>query len=58
MFLIYIDVNESLSKLISIPLNNLNELDSSIVNLNIPNWSFNNEFEFESIYECGINHNR
>ena len=46
MFLIHIDVNESLSKLIPIiviPLNNLNELDSSIINLNIPNWSFNNE---------------
>ena len=43
MFLIHIDVNESLSKLIPIPLNNLNELDSSISNLNIPNESFNNE---------------
>ena len=43
MFLIHIDVNESLSKLIPIPLNDLNELDSSISNLNIPNWSFNNE---------------
>ena len=43
MFLIHIDVNESLSKLIPIPLNNLNELDSSISNLHIPNWSFNNE---------------
>ena len=43
MFLIHIDVNESLSKLIPIPLNDLNELDSSIINLNIPNWSFNNE---------------
>ena len=43
MFLIYIDVNESLSRLIPIPLNDLNELDSSIINLNIPNWSFNNE---------------
>ena len=43
MFLIFIDVNESLCKLISIPLNDLNELDSSIINLNIPSWSFNNE---------------
>ena len=43
MFLIFVDVNESLSKLIPIPLNNLNELDSSIINLNIPSWSFNNE---------------
>ena len=43
MFLIHIDVNESLSKLIPIPLNNLNELDSSISNLHIPSWSFNNE---------------
>ena len=43
MFLIFIDVNESLSRLISIPLNDLNELDSSIINLTIPSWSFNNE---------------
>ena len=43
MFLIFVDVNESLSQLIPIPLNDLNELDSSISNLNIPNWSFNNE---------------
>ena len=43
MLLIHIDVNESLSRLISIPLNDLNELDSSISNLNIPSWSFNNE---------------
>ena len=43
MFLIHIDVNESLSRLIPIPLNDLNELDSSISNLNIPNESFNNE---------------
>ena len=43
MFLIHIDVNESLSRLIPIPLNNLNELDSSISNMNIPSWSFNNE---------------
>ena len=43
MFLIFVDVNESLSQLIPIPLNDLNELDSSIINLNIPNWSFNNE---------------
>ena len=41
--LIFVDVNESLCKLIPIPLNNLNELDSSISNLNIPSWSFNNE---------------
>ena len=43
MFLIFVDVNESLSQLIPIPLNDLNELDSSIRNLNIPSWSFNNE---------------
>ena len=43
MLLIYIDVNESLSKLIPIPLNDLNELDSSIINLNISHGSFNNE---------------
>ena len=43
MLLIFVDVNESLSQLIPIPLNDLNELDSSISNLNIPNWSFNNE---------------
>ena len=43
MFLIFVDVNESLCKLIPIPLNDLNELDSSIINLNIPSWSFNNE---------------
>ena len=43
MFLIFVDINESLSKLIPIPLNNLNELDSSISNLHIPSWSFNNE---------------
>ena len=46
MFLIFVDVNESLCKLIPIiviPLNNLNELDSSLSNLNIPSWSFNNE---------------
>ena len=52
MFLIHIDVNESLSKLISIPLNNLNELDSSIINLNIPNWSFYNEL---SMIELNLN---
>ena len=43
MFLIFVDVNESLSQLIPIPLNDLNELDSSISNMNIPSWSFNNE---------------
>ena len=43
MLLIFVDVNESLSRLISIPLNDLNELDSSISNLNIPSWSFNDE---------------
>ena len=55
MFLIHIDVNESLSKLIPIiviPLNNLNELDSSIINLNIPNWSFYNEL---SMIELNLN---
>ena len=49
MFLIFVDVNESLSKLISIPLNDLNELDSSISNLNIPNWSFNNELNLNEL---------
>ena len=49
MFLIYIDVNESLSQLIPIPLNDLNELDSSISNLNIPNWSFNNELNLNEL---------
>ena len=49
MFLIYIDVNESLSKLIPIPLNDLNELDSSIINLNIPSWSFNNELNLNEL---------
>ena len=49
MFLIHIDVNESLSRLISIPLNDLNELDSSISNLNIPSWSFNNELHLNEL---------
>ena len=49
MFLIFVDVNESLSKLIPIPLNDLNELDSSIINLNIPNWSFNNELNMNEL---------
>ena len=52
MFLIHVDVNESLSKLIPIiifPLNDLNELDSSIRNLNIPNWSFNNELNMNEL---------
>ena len=53
MFLIYIDVSESLSQLILVPLNDLNELDSSISNLNIPNWSFNNELNM-----IGLNLNR
>ena len=53
MFLIFVDVNESLSNLISIPLNNLNEIDSSISNLSIPNWSFNNELNM-----IGLNLNR
>ena len=55
MFLIFVDVNESLSKLIPItisPLNDLNELDSSIINMNIPNWSFNNEL---SMIELNLN---
>ena len=52
MFLIFIDVNESLSQLIPIPLNDLNELDSSIINLNIPSWSFNNEL---SLNELNLN---
>ena len=49
MFLIHIDVNESLSQLILVPLNDLNELDSSIINLNIPNWSFNNELNMNEL---------
>ena len=49
MFLIHIDVNESLSKLIPIPLNDLNELESSINNLNIPSWSFNNELNMNEL---------
>ena len=53
MFLIFVDVNESLSKLISIPQNDLNELDLSISNLNIPNWSFNTEMSM-----IGLNLNR
>ena len=49
MFLIDIDVNESLSRLIPIPLNDLNEIDSSIRNLNIPSWSFNNELNLNEL---------
>ena len=49
MLLIHIDVNESLSRLISIPLNDLNELDSSIINLNIPSWSYNNELNLNEL---------
>ena len=49
MLLIFVDVNESLSKLIPIPLNDLNELDSSLINLNIPNWSFNNELNMNEL---------
>ena len=49
MFLIFVDVNESLSHLIPIPLNDLNELDSSLSNLNIPNWSFNNELNMNEL---------
>ena len=49
MLLIYIDVNESLSRLIPIPLNDLNELDSSLSNLNIPSWSFNNELNLNEM---------
>ena len=49
MFLIFVDVNESLSQLIPIPLNDLNELDSSLSNLNIPNWSFNNELNMNEL---------
>ena len=52
MFLIFVDVNESLCKLIPIPLNNLNELDSSLSNLNIPSWSFNNEL---NLIELNLN---
>ena len=49
MSLIHIDVNESLSKLIPIPLNDLNELDSSINNLNISHGSFNNELNMNEL---------
>ena len=49
LFLIFVDVNESLSQLIPIPLNDLNELDSSIRNLNIPSWSFNNELNLNEL---------
>ena len=49
MFLIHIDVNESLSQLIPIPLNDLNELDLSISNLNIPSWSYNNELNLNEL---------
>ena len=49
MLLIFVDVNESLSQLIPIPLNDLNELDSSIINLNIPSWSFNNELNLNEL---------
>ena len=49
MFLIYVDVNESLCKLIPIPLNDLNESNSSIKNLKIPNWSFNNELNMNEL---------
>ena len=49
MLLIFVDVNESLSRLIPIPLNNLNEIDSSIRNLNIPSWSFNNELNLNEL---------
>ena len=55
MFLIFVDVNESLCKLIPITissLNDLNELDSSISNLNIPSWSFNDEL---SMIELNLN---
>ena len=52
MFLIYIDVNESLFKLISITLNDLIKLDSSISNLNIPSWSCNNEL---NLIELNLN---
>ena len=52
MFLIHIDVNESLSQLIPITissLNDLSKLESSIINLNIPNWSFNNELNMNEL---------
>ena len=56
MFLIHIDVNESLSKLIpiniSITLNDLIKLDSSINNLNIPSLSCNNEM---NLIELNLN---
>ena len=52
MFLIFVDVNESLSQLIPIPLNDLNEFNSSIINMNIPSWSFNNEL---SMIELNLN---
>ena len=49
MLLIHIDVNESLSQLIPIPLNDLSKLDSSIRNLHIPSWSFNNELNMNEL---------
>ena len=52
MFLIFVDVNESLSQLIPIPLNDLNELDLSISNLTIPSWSYNNEL---NLIELNLN---
>ena len=55
MFLIFVDVNESLSKLIPITISSFidaNEKDSSIINLNIPSWSFNNEL---NLIELNLN---
>ena len=55
MFLIYLDVNESLSRLISIiisSLNDLSKLDSSITNLIISHGSCNNE---SNLIELNLN---
>ena len=55
MFLIYLDVNESLSRLISIiisSLNDLSKLDSSIINLIISHGSCNNE---SNLIELNLN---
>ena len=55
MFLIYLDVNESLSRLISITissLNDLSKLDSSIINLIISHGSCNNE---SNLIELNLN---
>ena len=58
MFLIYLDVNESLSRLISIiisSLNDLSKLDSSIINLIISHGSCNNESNLIELIELNLN---